>query len=466
MPKFRSGIRGIVWPAVPTPKAASILALLYQLEESQWLSPAEIEARQAEQVGALLRHAYDTVPYYRRRWQAAGIDPRTIQAPDDFRRLPLLTREDIQGAGKEIFSQACPPSHGTPTPIVTSGSTGKPVAVLSTPVTQLFWHVLTLRDHLWHERDFSAKLAAIRFTTARDCEPPDGKEAGNWGAATREVLRTGPCAILSIRSSIEQQARWLARQDPEYLLTYPSNVAALARHGRDHAIRLSRLRQVRTFGEVCEPQVRDICRRVWDVPVVDMYSSQELGYIALECPSGHGYHGQSESVLIELLRPDGTACQPGEIGRLVLTSLHNFASPLIRYELGDYAEAAGPCSCGRGLVALKRIAGRKRNMLLLPNGEERWPSIEVEAAAAGLGELPPVRQFQVIQRSLEEVEALLVVARPLSETEKGTLKAWLAHGLGHEFDVRFTYVEAIPPSPTGKFEDFRSDLAANGAPRP
>jgi phenylacetate-coenzyme A ligase PaaK-like adenylate-forming protein len=61
---------------------------------------------------------------------------------------------------------------------------------------------------------------------------------------------------------------------------------------------------------------------------------------------------------VEVLDEEGRPCAPGETGRVVATSLNNFAMPLIRYETGDTAEVGAPCPCGRGLPVLTRIMGR------------------------------------------------------------------------------------------------------------
>lgn len=457
----QSAVRGNVWPAVPNLQASRMLALLFQLEQSQWMAAEEILAHQTRQLGRLLRHAYDTSPFNRRRLDEAGFSPNEVRGPDEWRRIPLLTRDQWQSAGAELYSTQPPADHGPGGRLFTSGSTGKPVMVVTTALTQLFWNAFTVRDHLWHGRDFSGKLGAIRFVSGNACDPPNGRTSANWGPATADVVRTGPSATLHIKAGIEAQARWLIEQQPDYLITYPSNVFALARHVEANGLSLNRLKQVRTFGELLEPHVREGVRRAFGVAVADMYSSQEVGYIALQCPEREHYHVQSENVLVEVLDENGGQCRPGQIGRIVVTSLHNFATPILRYQIGDYAEVGEPCPCGRGLPVLRRIVGRQRNMLVLPGGELRWPSIEVDNAAEGLDSLPPIQQFQVIQRSIEEIEALLVVPRPLTDDEKALLIRWLERGLGHSFRVKFTYVDAIPASPTGKFEDFRSDVAAS-----
>ncbi len=452
-------VPGNLWPVIPAQAPSRMLSLLFQLEQSQWLSAKEIQAQQSRQLGALLRHAWSTSSFYRRRLEEAGLSLDAIRTPDDWRKIPLLTREDWQNAGIEIYSNATPPEHGNMSQLFTSGSTGKPVMVVTTGLTQLLWNAFTARDHLWHRRDFRTKLAAIRFVSGDACDPPDGRIGQSWGPATAGITRTGPSATLHIKAGIDQQIPWLVKQDPEYLITYPSNVLALARKCEQRGIKLPSLREVRTFGEILEPHTREAVRRAFGVKTVDMYSSQEVGYIALQCPDHEHYHVQSENVLVEVLREDGTPCEVGEIGRIAVTALHNFATPIIRYRIGDFAEVGPPCPCGRGLPVLNRVVGRQRNMLVLPNGDLRWPSIEVETVTKGVDEIPPIQQFQVIQRSLEEIEAMIVSPRELTDRERELIIGWFEVSFGWSFRVKFTYVDHIPLSPTGKFEDFKSDVA-------
>jgi phenylacetate-CoA ligase len=89
---------------------------------------------------------------------------------------------------------------------------------------------------------------------------------------------------------------------------------------------------------------------------------------------------------------------------VVVTTLHNFATPLIRYDIGDYAAIGEPCTCGRGLPVLTRILGRVRNMLALPNDEPHYADLN----SGKVHHLAPVLQQQV---GLNEIELRLVVTR-------------------------------------------------------
>jgi phenylacetate-CoA ligase len=447
----RSSVSDIIWPALPSGAAASLLAMQYQLDQSQWWTADQLRVQQFRQLHALLTHAWESIPFYRERLKSAGFDPRTALTPETFFRLPLLHRQDVQTAGEALLSQQLPREHGKVHEGKTSGSTGRPLRYSGTQYSQFIWLSLTLREHLWHERNFRGKLAVIRVGTQNSA-------LNSWGPPADVVFETGPAATLDIGVAIETQARWLQEQEPNYLLSYPSNILGLANHCLEQGIKLKHLREVRTLGEALNQELRTACQQAWGVPVVDMYSANEVGYIALQCPDHEHYHVQSEAVFAEILKNDDTPCQPGEIGRLVVTTLHNYAMPLIRYELGDYAEAGEPCSCGRGLPVIERIVGRQRNLVTLPDGSRHWPRTGYQAWMEFLS----IRQIQMVQKSLQEIEVRLVVNQDLTAQEQATMISALQESLGYPFRIFFTYHQEIPRGAGGKYEDFISELGREG----
>jgi phenylacetate-CoA ligase len=262
--------------------------------------------------------------------------------------------------------------------------------------------------------------------------------------------------VLDIFTDVERQLDWLARQNAQILLTFPSNALALAALSRARGLRLPALRELRLMSEAVDAPSKRLLRDTWNVAVTDVYSAQEVGYIALQCPEHDRYHVQSESAYVEILRDDGSACAPGEVGRVVVTPLHNFAMPLIRYEIGDYARVGEPCACGRALPVLDRILGRVRNMLTLPDGTRRWPKL----AGPFYRDIAPVVQHQIVQHDVEHIEARLVVERDLTADEESALRALIVERLGHDFRLSFSYPQRIERTRAGKFEEFVSHVAA------
>lgn len=431
-----------------------MLAMQYQLEKSQWWPEDILRAKQMEQVGILLKHAYHSIDFYRERLNAAGYTTENPVSDATWQAIPILSRSEIQQAGDALLSRQIPASHGQAKDSQTSGSTGRPLKTYDTDITQFFWLAFTLRDHLWHKRDFTAKLGVIRYWADNSANPPSGLHLPGWGPATDLAFHTSPSSVLSINSSITQQVEWLLKEKPDYLLTHPTVARALAEYFIEHNLSLPSLREVRTLSESLHHDLRALCQQSWGVPVVDTYSSREAGYMALQCPEHQHYHIQSENVLVEILDANGLPCTAGQTGRVVLTSLHNFAYPLIRYEIGDYAEVGESCSCGRGLPVIKRVMGRVRNMMQLPGGEQRWPVLNYNAYR----EIVPLRQLQLIQRSTDNIEARLVTERAVTADEESRLAEAIRASLGYHFALNFNYCQEIPRSKSGKFEDFMSEI--------
>lgn len=437
---------GMVWPAPYPANLAIPLAMQFKLQSSEWWSPQRLLVNQMSQVNCLLRHASTTVPYYRAKFRDYQMVLDSTLTFDLFRQLPLLQRMDIQSAGTSLISKAIPAAHGAPFQVRSSGSTGRPIRVLGTAQTKMYVAALTMRGHLWHQRDGTQKNVDIRTaqTTATH------SRSAVWMA----IPDGGKSITLDINRPIDKLLEQLIVEDPVYLQTHPYTLNGLIENSLARGLRPKSLREARTFGEALEPHIRVAARQHWGIEVVDNYSALETGPLAYQCPKSENLHVQSESVLLEVLRDDGSPCQPGEVGRVVITSLHNFATPLIRYELGDYAEVGDACSCGRGLPVLTRILGRQRNFLVLPTGEKRFP----EAWRTFSDIAPEIRQFQLIQKSLERIEINLVVTESLSADKEQQLMHYLTDKFKHEFVYDFVYPDDIPRAANGKFEEFKSEV--------
>ncbi len=427
-----------------------------ELDESQWWPQEEMRRQQFRQLGILVEHAWRTIAAQRERLEAAGLEPGKPLDDEAWRRVPVLTREAVQRAGETLASPHVPESHGEIIEMHSSGSTSTPIRVLGTALDAYFYKAFVLRGHLWHGTDFSGTIAAITNTKDEEANGPDGKRYRRWGDRATYPFETGPAAVLGMRPSIERQAAWLARQNPDYIMGFPSNLLAIAEHCRERGIALPNLRAVHTKGEVVEAELRQVCREVWGAPVIDVYSANEVGVIAHQCPEHEHYHVQSENILVEVLDDQGRPCAPGEVGRVVVTPLRIFAKPLIRYALGDYAEVGAPCPCGRGLAVLNRIMGRVRNILITPGGDRYWPSFGAKA----LTRIAPITRFQFVQRNLETIEARLVADRPLTPEEEDKVRRHIQSRLPCRFDIALTYHDDLPRGPGGKFEYFRSEVAA------
>lgn len=441
-----SAVVGIAcWPVVQGLGDAALAPLMAELSACERLPAEAFRVQQALQFERLHAHLVAHSPFHRERLQQAGLADRPLTL-ETLAELPVLERRTLQAAGERLFCSQVPPAHGPVRPIQTSGSSGVPVRVLRTALNQLFWFAYTLREHQWWRRDVLRKFGVIRLGL-----PQERLEVDTWGPPVSLVCRSGPAIALAAELGTVALADALKAARPAYLLGYPTALQDLARHFLAAGERLPGLLEMRAFGETVTEQARRQVRQAFGCEIVDSYSCQEVGVIALQCPvSGH-YHVMAESLLVEVLNARGEACRPGEIGDVVITDLHNFATPLVRYALGDQAEVAGPCACGRNLPTLRRILGRYRNMLVYPDGRRSWPRTGFESFPHTV----PIVQHQYIQLSSSRIEVRLVVARPLDAAEEEVLRAGIQGNLGHPFDIAFRYFQgAIPRGANGKFEEF------------
>ena len=423
-----------------------MLALLFQLERTQWWPAERLIANQFHQLRALVGFAAANVPWYRNHLRKAQIVSISGLSPASFRRWPILERADVRAAGDQLLARNLPREHGDVVRNATTGSTGQPVRVANSEAGVLYQTVHALRSNLWYGLDLAARYGAIR-AGAPEAEFED------WGLATRLAFQTGPMSTFGISNDIAQQLQWLCDTKPAYLLSLGNNLRSLIIESRRSRVRPEGLRALLSYADRLPDDLRLLAREEWGVPVFDTYSAAEFGPLALQCPDHEHLHVQSENLLLEILREDGTPCDAGETGRVVVTDLHNFAMPLIRYDIGDYAETGSPCPCGRGLPVIRRIAGRASNVCVDPTGRRFWPLLSPKFWLD-----TPILQRQLIQHSAHRIEVRYVADAALTADEKSAVAAGLSKTLRYEFEFEFTKVEAFERSPGGKFQEFVSAI--------
>jgi len=422
------------------------------LNHSEYQSLEENKQKQNKQLKKLIQHAYTTVPFYKQYYGGLSLDT------EHFMQLPMLSRAHVQLAGEELISTDIPASHGATYPLETSGSTGQAVRVLGTDFTRLFYDALMLREHAWHARDFKQKLMLIRWLKRGVAEAPLGQAQANWGPPVSKYHATEPGVLINIASETSRQIEALIYYKTNCLSTYPSQLLALAEHCDEHHIQLPNLSELRTTGETLTDKQRNTINRVWPhVKITDIYSCVELGNLAQQCSEYNSYHVNTEHVILEIVNNKHEPCGVGEPGKVLVTGLLNYATPLIRYELGDYASWGEPCACGRGLPVIKKILGRERNRLIMPSGESCFPYLgeydDVQDVA-----MCSIRKFQFIQHTTHDIEIKVVTPNTFTEQEEEQFKYLYQQNLGFPFNISITYHEDIPAGPTGKFEEFVSRI--------
>ncbi len=445
----------LCWPPFFAKLPVSMADALRGLERSGRWPADEVASGQRSQRMLLLEWAAQNVPYYREQGALAAAVKVLRGAPERFdeewSRLPLLSKATLRSDGPRLNATSLPNGHLPLGVVRTSGSTGIPVAVQTTKVTRTIWHALAVLDHLWQQRNFAKRLGVIRSFKPAEGNAP-GIDNPDWGPPAGVLFRTGPSSVIHVSQPVEVLIAWLRRFDPHYLLTYPA-VAAAIFEALGPAGKPPALEELRLISEPVDADFEARVKSDWGVRISDIYSTNENGKIAMRCREHDRLHVQHESIYVEILDDAGGPCAAGETGQVVLTSLHNLATPLIRYQIGDYATVGELCACGRTSPVIGKVLGRVRNMATSPDGRRFYPISLYRIRA-----VPAIRQAQWIQTARDAVELRAVLDRPLTESETGLAQETVRETLGHPYRVEIVPVDSIARGPTGKFEEFISLL--------
>ena len=425
------------------------------LEKTQWWTAEGLAAHQRKPLEKLVRHAYEKVPFYRDRLAVLFRRNGTINW-DRWNEVPLMSKDDVQDNPDQLLTNDAPDRHGAVTSVFSSGSTGRPTEIWKTAMAQVADAAVWERNVEWHQIDCTLKLASIRALPLGSATYPEGLNEDVWPNYVHEPAGKGPHALLNINTPIHKQAEWLCRQKPEYLLTFPSNAAALAAFIADDP-KLgpeAPLSGIWTGGEILLDDVRTHCAEVFNAKIVDWYNAIEIGPLAIQCPDYPHYHVQSEIILTEILNSENMPCEPSERGRVFATPLYNYATPLIRYDMNDFAIVGEPCACGRGLPVLARVVGRSRNLFRFPDGTTLQPDFKTRTFTEYL----KPRQWQVAQTGPLEIEVRLVASGAKAEMDTDGMTAYIHKLLRPDLTIKYRFMQEIPPSPGGKHEDYLCEL--------
>jgi phenylacetate-CoA ligase len=200
--------------------------------------------------------------------------------------------------------------------------------------------------------------------------------------------------------------------------------------------------------EKLHPFQRERIERIFQAPVFETYGSREFMLIGAECDRHQGLHLTTEQLLVEVLDDDGRPTPDGAEGNIVITDLYNYGMPFIRYANGDRGIAGwSECACGRGLPMLKKVVGRRLDMLRLPGGR----SVPGEFFVYLMKDYPAVRRYQVIQEEPNHVR-ITMVSEGLREDDRKAIEHAAREALGPQTRVEFEPVGQIPLTPAGKLQ--------------
>lgn len=434
MTDYSTILGNVLLPAYDRLRGRAYSTRLRYLQESQWWTAEKVEEAQWKDLVALLCHAYKTVPFYKRKFEEVGARPEDIHTREQFARLPVLTSEEVNSHRKELCSSEFTEKL---IPHSTGGSSGQPTRFFITHESYDWRCAASERAYSWagcklgtralylwgapvgHVSSIgAAKLAAYRWARRQSVVSTFAQSRELWHATYQRAVRFKPVVVVGYVSSLEEFSKYLL----------------------DENVALPGLRSVIAAAEPVHEGTRRLIEEGFKAPLFNTYGCREFMSVAAECELHDGLHINSENLYVET---EGAA----DLGsQILVTDLHNYGMPMIRYRNGDLGILKrAACPCGRGLPLIASIDGRVLDLLRTADGRvvpgEFFPHL--------LKDIHEIREFQVEQTKMEEITLSVVLNAPIGETSVALLNREIGRLFG-KTRVMIKPVESIPLRPSGK----------------
>jgi len=447
-------IKRVFTPAVDFHRGASTMKRLEELEKTQWWPREKLLALQDERLRKLIRYAYDNVPYYRRVFEQRVLKPDDIVTSGELVKLPILTRQLVRSNFSDLVARRFPRKELMPS--LTGGSTGEPLRFYKTRDDYHGWDTAAgLRAHKWAGYEVGEKLALFWG------RHPHLSIADSLTRTTKHFVQKVELfdAMMMSDKRMPRFAKRLEGFNGGFIKGYPSAIYLMARYIEKEGKSAIKPRAIITTGEELYDFQEELFSRVFGCETYSYYSTNEVDAIACECSEHSGYHISAENVIVEIVDDADNLVPLGGEGRILVTSLHNYGMPFIRYEIGDIGASSDKvCTCGRGLPVLAAVNGRISDFIYTRRGD-CIPGIALNRSfLAGLG----VEQFQIVQESYDKVVIKLVFGGEcerdhVSEAIK-KIERHFRSELGGDIDVVVELVDQIVPTRIGKRRMFISNV--------
>ncbi len=428
-----------------------LIPYLSFLEESQWWPEQRLRHFQQKKLRALLKHSYENVPYYKELFTKLRLKPEDIRMIEDLAKLPILEKELIRENfdNRRIVAQNVSKKrliHWS-----TSGSTGEPLSFY--------------KDKISDSWNWACKFRAFEWAGYR-LGDRNVRIVGNPGIIGKsgrllEKIKRSVFNMLFIPAfemkdeNIDKFVSLISEFKPVMIRGYSSSVYVLADHLSEKDLNIHRPRCVVITGEKCFDWQRRVMEHQFGCGVYDDYGSHEINSIAHECDEHIGLHVSMENVIVEFVDENGQVIRDGRIGDIVVTGLNSFSMPFIRYRLGDRGRYLNiKCSCGRASYLIDHIEGRIPDVIFTPSEKH----LSVYFFTMFFRHITSVKQFQIRQKSKNQLETLIVVNRDFDTRGLMIINKRIQEYIGSDMVNSVKIVDNIPLDSSGKRKFIISEL--------
>jgi phenylacetate-CoA ligase len=323
------------------------------------------ETWQNRQLTNLLRHAHSHSKFWRQRM------PSRIITHGILKYLPIQSRKDVATQVNLEGSLATQDGKAPILNYASTGSTGTPVAVYVCreigyynsirDTAEFFLNDLTLQDN-------QVQIAPATSLAKLESDSLTVKYFDDWAGPLSKVFRTGSKKTIFHKYDDDALIEELLKDRVGYLICTNQYVVLLMNRGGIELIKRLGIRLWIHRSDYRDPAVVKALGDV-GVPSTSTYSAGETGPIAYECPKHQGYyHVANTNVIVECDDKLTVSFNGAQLGRLLITHLHSYPTPIIRYDVGDFGQLENQCPCGHDGPTISNIYGRGKHFLRHPDG--------------------------------------------------------------------------------------------------
>jgi len=419
------------------------------LKKTQWWKEKQLKCFQLKKLRGLITHAYENVPYYHELFRNLNLKPDDIKNEYDLKKIPILTKNDIRKNLDKLVARNYSKSELIPS--FTGGYTGKRMKFFIDDRWFARNKATASREWYWAGYERGDKIVYL-WSAPQDLDIYAKNKAKIYNFIMQEYYLN---AYNMSESSLDKYTKFLIRFKPKIINGYASAIFLMAQYIIKNGITGIQPYSILTSCEMLYENQRKIIEEAFNTTVFDYYSGRDTSLHAAECPEHSGYHLSIENAIVEFVE-NNKHVAPGEIGKLIITDFYNYATPFIRYEIGDLGIPSDEvCSCNRGLPLMDKIVGRTSDMIITKNGQY-IPGLYF----IHIFDTKAINEYQLIQKTKDYALLKIVKGEKYSEDIIKNIVKSIQDKCG-DIKIDVEYVDSIPLTKSGKYQFVISEVDIN-----
>jgi phenylacetate-CoA ligase len=418
-------------------KGERIYPLLKQKRDNQWKSKALLDKEQILSAQKIIQYAKQHSLFYNNEFE--NIQLSDIKTLESLKLLPTVTKNVIINQYEQITTNF----DETYVSKTTGGSTGEPVSILKNINALAHERASTWRAYEWANIE-------VGHSQGRFWGVPHTKSDRIKATITDLIANRKRVNAFNLSNqSLNKYYKELSKFNPSYLYGYVSVIEALAKHIQENNLSpFKNLKSIITTSEVLYDNSRMTIQDAFNTKVFNEYGCGEVGSIAHECEFGN-MHIMSDNLILESSKEN----------ELIVTDLHNFKMPLIRYRLGDFGIISNEsCQCGRNFPILKHLFGRAYDFIRLENGQKIHPESVIYIFESFKKSFDVISQFQVIQSEISRIDLKIIPKQGWSLEKGDYLISLMQKNISKKINFKIEVVENLGREKSGKMRVVKSQF--------